>query len=202
MFEPRDENFVVQAWLDSFATGQYGHRFRTRTGGRHAAMNRTWEEHRDTVINLIRNARVDVICDAEDQKVIYAWSCTGDGVVHYALAKIGAIAEGLGNEMLTKLLGDRFDEQIVLTHEPVWVRHVKETRATYVRNHPNRKWSELALAQDASRRRCPPPPDVLLTDNGAQLPYYYQPHASFFPLPQSWKLDEYYLAHKWCPRAA
>ena len=201
-YRPSDEALVVKTWLESFAHSQYGRRWRTRDSGMRAALDRSWAEHHKTVTYAMRRGRVDVICDAEHPDMVYAWACTEPpNVVHYAVVKMSVAADGFGKGMLDRLFGDMLKERCLMSHEPAWVSHTRETRLKYIQEHPSESWSKIALEQHHAKRPLMRPPDVLVTEHNAVLPYYYQPHEAFYPLPQAWKLDEYYLSRKACEAA-
>lgn len=177
LYRPTDEGFVVKTWLDSYARSQYGRRWGAKNGRVLDSLDTIWNKHRPIVLALIREARIDVVCDTSDANQLYGWACTEPGQVHYAIVKYSVVANGFGKEMLELLFGGRLAEPHALSHEPAWARHVRETR-------------------DAHK-----PSTAAMNDNGQRLPYYYQASESFFTIPTWWKLDENLLARKWCPAA-
>lgn len=196
-----DENFVVQTWLDSFSHSHYGRMFGARDGKLWDTFDRIWTEHRRIVTALIVEANIDVVCDDDDENLIFGWACTEPGILHYAVVKRTAIDDGFGREMIGLLLGDRMKEPTLMSHEPAWTRHTGTTRRAYEAQYPD--W--MRLVEEERRRtknpkaKGPRAPTTLVTDYGAPLPYYHQESEAWFPIPRSWKYDEHLLSRKWCP---
>jgi hypothetical protein len=179
-YRPTDENFVVSMWLRSYAHSQLARRMSQSAPGSNAALEWSWSVHRPIVSSLLYavDVKIEVVCAADAEDVLLAYACTESDAVHYAGVKMNFVAD-FGREMMTLLFGDKLSRPMRLSHEPVWTRHVRETKEGGKGAH------------------------VATDDRGYPLPAYYQKTASFFPLPTSWKLDENYLARKWCPvRAA
>ena len=121
-----DRNFVMFSWLKSFAGSSYGKKLGASSARNLGCPDKYWDRHELIVGRLIREADVTIICDPEDEDIIWSWACTeGQGIVHYALAKHGFRQDGLAADMLTDLLGGRLDRPQTYTHEQVALRNAQ-----------------------------------------------------------------------------
>lgn len=109
-----DEAGVLYLWLKSFAHSPFG-----KGRGAHidaSEEERTyWAEHRLVVLSLLGSADTQVLCDPEAPGVIWAFACTKDNVVHYAVVKRHFKEHAL--EMFAALFGDRMEKHCHLTHD-------------------------------------------------------------------------------------
>lgn len=105
---PYDEEFLVAAWLRSCASSREGQAAGAKPHT--SARERFWQHHRPYVLWLLEHADVEVLCDPEDEAVIWAYACTSGDVVHACILKHEAVqALGLDDaaEMARDLMGDR-----------------------------------------------------------------------------------------------
>lgn len=109
-----DENGIVYLWLKSFAHSPFG-----RSQGAHIdgsdGERAYWAKHREIVNRLLVHADTQVLVDAEEPAVIWAFACTKGDVVHYAVVK--RKFREFTAEMVRDLLGDRLDRPCMYTHD-------------------------------------------------------------------------------------
>ncbi len=110
----RDEDGVVYLWIKSFAHSGFG-----RAQGAHIdgsdAERAYWAQHRPVVMKLLEHADTQVLCDPEDDGVIWAFACAKGPVVHYAVVK--RKFRDFAGDMFKALLGDRYDTPCMYTHD-------------------------------------------------------------------------------------
>lgn len=112
-----DEDVVVSLWLRSYCESEYGKSFGANIP-QSEDRNWFWAMQRETTLALLQRWGAEIIHDAEDPSVIFAFACIGPArVVHFAVVKQRFFAHGAS--MLRQLLGDLLTtpESVTVTHE-------------------------------------------------------------------------------------
>lgn len=117
-----DEGFCVFSWLHSHARSEHGKRWNTSQFRILGQDDHYWTEHRRIVLRLLRESDTRVVCDAEQDDIIWAWACTdGDDVLHFAVVnhKLGG---DLAPELIDALVPGRLQRKQLVTHEQTGLR--------------------------------------------------------------------------------
>lgn len=117
-----DESFAVFSWLSSHARSEHGKRWNTSQMRILGQADPYWDRHRSIALKLLRDSDTRVVCDSDDDDVIWGWSCTdGDDVLHFAAVK-HAVGRELAPEIVEALLPGRLGRHQIVTHEQTALR--------------------------------------------------------------------------------
>lgn len=125
-----DRDFCVSHWLMSWAESSYG-----RAHGAHrrpsTARSNWWAANEGYVRALLEHEETSVIVSANDRDTVMGFACVSPGVIHYVLVHRDCHRGGYSRDLYAALLGDRWDEPQMVSHELV---DLNEARVSMPRN--------------------------------------------------------------------
>lgn len=108
----KDLGFVLNSWLKSYRNSDFA---------KHVPNDVFFDEHKAVIGNLLKKAKLEIVCNSEDEDQIYGYVChdrlpSNIPVIHYAYFKYSFRHLGLAHKFIKQCVPEFGASEVFITH--------------------------------------------------------------------------------------